>query len=95
MMVCCCSNPACMVNGCMQAKSLREEFSQQAPSTCPEIPTIVFPPKQSGLTEEDVRRIIRDEITKVLTELIQKNQEKLKGQKFFVYGIYDIDAESI
>lgn len=28
----------------------------------------------------------------VIGEGIQKNQEKLKGQKFFVYDIYDIDA---
>lgn len=73
-MVCCCSNPACVVNGCMQANALRKEFSQQAPNKCPEIPTTVFPPKQSDLTEEDVRRIFREEISRVLSELIQKPQ---------------------
>ena len=55
MMVCCCSNPACVVNGCMQANALRKEFSQQAPNKCPEIPTTVFPPKQMQKPHKKVK----------------------------------------
>ena len=63
MMVCCCSSPACMVNGCQQAAQYRNQY---APNTDPHrigqatpVPT---------LTPDDIRRIVREEIERAAKE---------------------------
>lgn len=61
MFACCCSSPDCLVNGCAQARQYRARcadplrFGHATPSFQP-----------APLTEEDVRRILREEIERVL-----------------------------
>lgn len=61
--VCCCSNPDCQVNGCAQARLQRLQYSFP-PELTPAIPTPYTPPPAKPLTEEDVRRIVREEIAR-------------------------------
>lgn len=60
MMVCSCANPACMVNGCMQANELRRQYHQKQ-NIFPSMPTQV-------LTPELIRQIVREELAKAQGE---------------------------
>jgi hypothetical protein len=68
--VCACANPACMVNGCQIAGGYRNPAPHAAPAF---VPTVKFAPQTSNtdfaqcrpslpVTEDDVRRVIRDEL---------------------------------
>lgn len=56
-LVCCCANPSCMVNGCQQARALRENAAFTNPPLGKTYPA-------APLTEEDVRRILREELAR-------------------------------
>lgn len=56
MSVCCCSNPACIVNGCQALRQMQADFGQGQPVPCV--------PKSEPLTESDIRRIFQEELTK-------------------------------
>jgi hypothetical protein len=58
MIACSCSNPSCMVNGCQVANKLREQYGK---TTMPHGFGSFTP---MPLNEEDIRRIIREEIAR-------------------------------
>lgn len=66
MTVCCCSNPSCIVNGCQALRIMQHDFGTKQES--PVIPSLPLR-KSEPLTEEDVRRIMREELVKLLEDL--------------------------
>ncbi len=55
MIACCCSNPGCHINGCMQVQRLQEQYGQR---TWPVYPTYQPVPP----TLDQIREIIREEV---------------------------------
>jgi predicted component of type VI protein secretion system len=63
--VCSCSNPDCIANGCSLTRKL---FDNQDINVHPPVkPNVTMPIRY--LTEEDVRRIIREELIKFIEQL--------------------------
>lgn len=64
MFACSCANPRCQVNGCMLARKYRDE-DRQLPAPLPQqLPPAQFHYPQPW-TEEDLRRIVREEVERV------------------------------
>ena len=64
MNICCCSNPACQVNGCQNAAIVRNKLILPIVDT--QNPVRPLPDLwQKMLTEDDVRRIVREEMNKL------------------------------
>jgi hypothetical protein len=58
-MVCCCSNPGCRINGCMQMRRLQEHYSPSWP---------VYAAPQLPIDLEALRQIVREEIEKAISK---------------------------
>lgn len=74
MIACSCSSPDCVVNGCAQARKLRENYPYRDWQER-------FQP--TPLTAEDVRRIIREELARLqphaTPETVRPDEQKPSG----------------
>lgn len=75
MFACACANPACQVNGCMIANDMREKYFRNGGGYNPWLPPpCVQPPPQAPqpmgqiISEELIRKIVREEIVKALQD---------------------------
>jgi len=78
MFACACANPACQVNGCAIANDMRDKYFKNPGYNpwlpAPMVPVPMMPTPQAPvpmgqiISEELIRRIVREEIIKVLQE---------------------------
>lgn len=100
MFVCSCSSPVCLANGCQIAKGHMKPSPGYSPRQQPLVvptPTTVEAPEQSPvliMTKDDLRKIIREEISRALKKTDEEHQMNLFEDNLFGDDDYDGDSHT-